>query len=107
MGYGEFFRGLLHNPRAVSAPTPSSPALAAAMAAKVDRLRPGLVLELGPGTGVVTCHSSPSDDHGLAGIATGRTICDQTRFARKTSMNEPRQNAEIDTQTLSHCRCGA
>jgi phosphatidylethanolamine/phosphatidyl-N-methylethanolamine N-methyltransferase len=54
MSYGDFLRGLLKDPRAVSAPTPSSPALAAAMAAKVDLLRPGLVVELGAGTGVVT-----------------------------------------------------
>ena len=54
MSYGDFLRGLLKDPRGVSAPTPSSPALAAAMAEKVDPLRPGLVVELGAGTGVVT-----------------------------------------------------
>lgn len=54
MSYGDFLRGLLKNPRAVSAPTPSGPVLAAAMAEKVDPLRPGLVVELGAGTGVVT-----------------------------------------------------
>lgn len=54
MSYGDFLRGLLKDPRSVSAPTPSSPALAAAMAEKVDPLRPGLVVELGAGTGVVT-----------------------------------------------------
>lgn len=54
MSYGDFLRGLLKNPRAVSAPTPSGPALAAAMAEKADPLRPGLVVELGAGTGVVT-----------------------------------------------------
>lgn len=52
--YGQFLRGLLSDPHAVSAPTPSSPALSAAIAAKVDISRPGMVLELGPGTGVVT-----------------------------------------------------
>jgi len=52
--YGQFLRGLLTDPHAVSAPTPSSPALCAAIAARVDISRPGLVLELGPGTGVVT-----------------------------------------------------
>jgi phosphatidylethanolamine/phosphatidyl-N-methylethanolamine N-methyltransferase len=52
--YGQFLRGLMDNPRGVSAPTPSSPALAAAIAAKVDPAIPGLVVELGPGTGVVT-----------------------------------------------------
>jgi len=54
MSYGDFLRGFLKDPRGVSAPTPSSPALAAAMAEKVDPLRPGLVVELGAGTGVVT-----------------------------------------------------
>lgn len=53
-GYGDFLKGLLRDPGAVAAPTPSSPALAAAIAAKVDPLRPGLVVELGAGTGVVT-----------------------------------------------------
>jgi phosphatidylethanolamine/phosphatidyl-N-methylethanolamine N-methyltransferase len=54
MSYGNFLRGLLKDPRGVSAPTPSSAALAAAMAGKVDPLRPGLVVELGAGTGVIT-----------------------------------------------------
>ncbi|MES2473580.1 MAG: phospholipid methyltransferase [Pseudomonadota bacterium] len=53
-GYGDFLKGLLREPGAVSAPTPSSPALAAAIAAKVDPLQSGLVVELGAGTGVVT-----------------------------------------------------
>jgi phosphatidylethanolamine/phosphatidyl-N-methylethanolamine N-methyltransferase len=53
-GYGEFLKGLLLDPKGVSAPTPSSPALAAAIAAQVDPGRPGLVVELGAGTGVVT-----------------------------------------------------
>jgi len=52
--YGEFLRGLISDPKGVSAPTPSSPALARAIAAEVDPLRDGLVIELGPGTGVVT-----------------------------------------------------
>ena len=52
--YGDFLRGLVHDPKGVSAPTPSSPTLARAIAAEVDLLRGGLVIELGPGTGVVT-----------------------------------------------------
>ena len=52
--YGEFLRGLVLNPKEVSAPTPSSPTLSSALAAKVDPRRPGLVVELGAGTGVVT-----------------------------------------------------
>jgi len=52
--YGDFLRGLVNDPRGVSAPTPSSPALSRAIAAEVDIARDGLVIELGPGTGVVT-----------------------------------------------------
>ena len=52
--YGAFLRGLLDHPRDVSAPTPSSPALAAVIAGEVDPVLDGLVVELGPGTGVVT-----------------------------------------------------
>lgn len=54
LSYGAFLRGLMHNPKGVSAPTPSSPALAEAIAAELDPARPGLVVELGPGTGAVT-----------------------------------------------------
>jgi phosphatidylethanolamine/phosphatidyl-N-methylethanolamine N-methyltransferase len=49
-----FLRGLILRPKNVGALTPSSPALARAIAAQVDPARPGPVLELGPGTGVVT-----------------------------------------------------
>lgn len=52
--YGDFLEGLLRDPGGVAAPTPSSPALAAAIAAKVDPLKPGLVVELGAGSGAVT-----------------------------------------------------
>jgi phosphatidylethanolamine/phosphatidyl-N-methylethanolamine N-methyltransferase len=52
--YGDFLRGLINDPKGVSAPTPSSPALARVIAAEVDPVRDGLVIELGPGTGVVT-----------------------------------------------------
>jgi len=52
--YGDFLRGLVSDPMGVSAPTPSSPALARVIAAEVDPSRDGLVIELGPGTGAVT-----------------------------------------------------
>lgn len=52
--YVDFFKGLLQDPGRVSAPTPSSPALAKAIAARVDPLKPGLVVELGAGSGAVT-----------------------------------------------------
>src|ERR1043165_570196 len=49
-----FIRGLLARPKNVGAIAPSSPALAKAIAAQVDPTRRGPVLELGPGTGIVT-----------------------------------------------------
>jgi phosphatidylethanolamine/phosphatidyl-N-methylethanolamine N-methyltransferase len=49
-----FLRGLILRPKNVGAITPSSPALAKAIAGQVDPARDGPVLELGPGTGVVT-----------------------------------------------------
>ena len=50
----EFLRGLIASPKGVGAIAPSSPGLARALAAQTDPARPGSVLELGPGTGVVT-----------------------------------------------------
>jgi phosphatidylethanolamine/phosphatidyl-N-methylethanolamine N-methyltransferase len=52
--YVEFLRGLAANPKAVAAPTPSSSTLSSVIAAKVDLRRPGLVVELGAGTGAIT-----------------------------------------------------
>jgi phosphatidylethanolamine/phosphatidyl-N-methylethanolamine N-methyltransferase len=49
-----FLRGLIVRPQKVGAIAPSSPALAKAIAAQVDPQRSGPVVELGPGTGVVT-----------------------------------------------------
>ncbi len=49
-----FLRGLIASPRNVGAIVPSSPALARAIAAQIDPILSGRVLELGPGTGVVT-----------------------------------------------------
>jgi phosphatidylethanolamine/phosphatidyl-N-methylethanolamine N-methyltransferase len=49
-----FLRGAITRPRAVGAIAPSSPALARAIAAQIDPDLPGPILELGPGTGVVT-----------------------------------------------------
>jgi phosphatidylethanolamine/phosphatidyl-N-methylethanolamine N-methyltransferase len=54
LSYSAFLRGLIANPKGVSAPTPSSPVLSDAIAAELDLSRPGLVIELGPGTGAVT-----------------------------------------------------
>ena len=58
-----FLRGLIARPKHVGAIAPSSPALARAIAREVDPSRPGPVLELGPGTGVVT---EALVEHGVA-----------------------------------------
>jgi phosphatidylethanolamine/phosphatidyl-N-methylethanolamine N-methyltransferase len=50
----QFLRGLIARPRSVGAIAPSSPALSRAVAAQVDPERAGPILELGPGTGVIT-----------------------------------------------------
>jgi phosphatidylethanolamine/phosphatidyl-N-methylethanolamine N-methyltransferase len=49
-----FLRGLIARPRNVGAIAPSSPALARAIAREINPELPGPILELGPGTGVVT-----------------------------------------------------
>ncbi|MCX7124380.1 MAG: methyltransferase domain-containing protein [Gammaproteobacteria bacterium] len=51
---GLFFKALFFNPRAMGAVVPSSHYLAEKMADCIDTTKPGFVLELGPGTGVVT-----------------------------------------------------
>jgi phosphatidylethanolamine/phosphatidyl-N-methylethanolamine N-methyltransferase len=50
----QFLRSLIARPGGVGAIAPSGPALARAMAAQADPAKPGPLLELGPGTGVVT-----------------------------------------------------
>jgi len=49
-----FLRALIARPKNIGAIFPSSPALAKAIARQIDPRMPGPVLELGPGTGVVT-----------------------------------------------------
>lgn len=49
-----FLRRLIANPRRVGAVAPSSSGLAQAMVSQIERTRSGPVLELGPGSGVVT-----------------------------------------------------
>jgi phosphatidylethanolamine/phosphatidyl-N-methylethanolamine N-methyltransferase len=49
-----FLRALMARPKSVGAIAPSSKALARAIARQVDPERAGPVLELGPGTGVIT-----------------------------------------------------
>jgi phosphatidylethanolamine/phosphatidyl-N-methylethanolamine N-methyltransferase len=50
----DFLKGLIARPKNVGAIAPSSPALARAIAREIDPSVAGPVLELGPGTGVVT-----------------------------------------------------
>lgn len=50
----DFLRGLLASPKGVGAIAPSSPVLARAIAREIDPAMPGPILELGPGTGVIT-----------------------------------------------------
>jgi phosphatidylethanolamine/phosphatidyl-N-methylethanolamine N-methyltransferase len=50
----QFLKGLIARPKNVGAIAPSSPALAKAIARQIDLPIDGAVLELGPGTGVVT-----------------------------------------------------
>ena len=49
-----FLRALVARPKNIGAIVPSSRALARAIARQVDPTHPGPVLELGPGTGVIT-----------------------------------------------------
>jgi len=49
-----FLRAMIARPKQIGAVMPSGPALAAAMARQIDPAREGPVLELGPGTGVIT-----------------------------------------------------
>lgn len=49
-----FLRALISRPKNIGAVLPSSPALAEAIARQLDPAREGPVLELGPGTGVIT-----------------------------------------------------
>ena len=78
-----FLRRLIARPRSIGAIAPSSPALAQLIASKIDPDTPGAVLELGPGTGVVTEALlargvslerliAVEADHELAGLMRGR-----------------------------------
>jgi phosphatidylethanolamine/phosphatidyl-N-methylethanolamine N-methyltransferase len=49
-----FLSRLISRPRSIGAIAPSGPALARRIAAQIDPNRQGVVVELGPGTGVVT-----------------------------------------------------
>jgi phosphatidylethanolamine/phosphatidyl-N-methylethanolamine N-methyltransferase len=82
--YGAFLRGLIANPKGVSAPTPSSPVLAEAIAAALEPGRGGLVVELGAGTGAVTAAL-------IRRVGAGRLIAIERdpHFARLLTQNFP------------------
>lgn len=58
-----FLRALIARPKNIGAVAPSSRALGRAIARQLDPARPGPILELGPGTGVITAAIL---DHGIA-----------------------------------------
>src|SRR3984893_664688 len=51
-----------------------------------------------------TCHSSPREFHGLPTSFSRQTSVDMMKLNRKINSDPPRQNAEIETQSLSVCR---
>ena len=53
------------------------------------------------GTGEGSCHSIDFDPHGFIPVGTRAKTCDQTRFARKISIDPPSTNADTDTQTFA------
>lgn len=75
-----FWRAFLANPLKVASPVPSGPALGRAIAAQVP-MRPGPVLELGPGSGAVTAallaHGIAPND--LTAIEWDQGFCDHLR----------------------------
>ncbi len=82
--YGAFLRGLIANPKGVSAPAPSSLALAETIAAALDPGREGLVVELGAGTGAVTAAL-------IRRVGAGRLVAIErdAHFARLLGRNFP------------------
>src|SRR5215471_11854156 len=56
------------------------------------------------GGGEETCHSRPREFHGFPVSFSRQTSVDMMKLIRKISSDAPRQNAEIETQTLSGCR---
>ena len=85
LNYFEFLWGFLSAPFAVSSPTPSGSILAARIAEKLDPNQPGLVVELGPGTGAIT---QALIDHG---ISAGRLVAIEstTYFASRLKERFP------------------
>src|SRR5262252_3262734 len=68
-----------------------------------DRIT-GMCSKFSGGGGEDTCHSRPRDRHGFPVSFSRQTSVDMMKLIRKISSDPPRQNAEIETQTLSACR---
>src|SRR5215475_12398749 len=56
------------------------------------------------GGGEATCHSSPRESHGLPSSGSRAMTVDQTKLITNISIEPPRKNDEIETQSLSGCR---
>jgi len=56
---------------------------------------------------VGTCHSTPSDSHGLAAAGTRWKMAFQIRMPRKRDMDAPSPKAKSEAETLSGCRYAA
>src|SRR5438876_4358742 len=67
----------------------------------------GIRSKFSTGTGVGTCHSSPRDAQGLTAAGKRANTSDQTRFAMKTSIENPRTKADAETKSFSTWRLGA
>src|SRR5580700_2920476 len=67
----------------------------------------GTRLKFSGGGGVDSCHSRLRDRHGLPTSGSRQNSIDITKLIRKISIEPPRQNAEIETQSLSVSRLRA
>src|SRR5215471_13405763 len=64
----------------------------------------GMCSKFSGGGGEETCHSRPREFHGFPVSFSRQTSVDMIKLINS---DPPRQNAEIDTQTLSACRFSA
>src|SRR5215467_3746057 len=67
----------------------------------------GTRLKLSGGGGVESCHSRLRARHGLPTSGSRQNVIDITKLITKMSIETPRQNAEIETQSLSVSRLRA
>ena len=66
-----------------------------------------MCVKLSGGGGEGICHSRPRACHGFCGARSRQTTVDITKLKMKMSIDTPRQNAEIDTQSFSVSRLRA